>query len=294
MISKLIYHLLLSPISHLPFKFLYLLSDGLFIIIFHLVGYRRKVVYSNIKRSFPEKSKEEVGEIERKFYKHLCDLVVESIKAFSITNEEASERMKHRNPNLINDFYEKNKSLTLVGGHYGNWELFAVSIAQVIKHQPVALYTPLKNKYFNDKVLSSRSKFGLKMLSIQDIKSKMKNIGSKPSLIIFGADQSPRKSQKAYWMTFLNQETAVQFGTEKFSKEYDLPVIFGNIYKVERGYYEVEYSLLTKESKNTEFGEITQLHTKKLEEIIRLEPAYWLWSHKRWKHNRPEGEKLYS
>lgn len=255
-----------------------------------MIGYRKRVVRGNLHKAFPEKLPKEIKSIERGFYKHLGDLIVESIKAFSISGKQVNKRMKHKNPEIFTNFYKEGKSVVLVGGHYGNWELYAVSIAQQIRHKAVALYTPLKNRYFNAKILKSRSKFGLELLPIQEIKKQMVVIAEKPTVVMFAADQSPRKSQRAYWMEFLNQDTGVQFGTEKFSKDYNLPVVFGNIYKRKRGFYEVEYTLLTQESSQSDYGDITEAHTKKLEEIIRKEPRFWLWSHKRWKHKRPENQ----
>nr|WKN37385.1 lysophospholipid acyltransferase family protein [Tunicatimonas sp. TK19036] len=284
----LFYYLLILPLSRLPFFLLYLISDFLFLVLYYLFPYRRKVVFTNLKNSFPEKTTQQLVEIERKFYRHLCDLIVESLKAFTISKEQARKRMKHINPEVLNRFFDEGKNVVMVGGHYCNWELFAVTIDQEIKHQSVALYTSFKNKFLNQKMLESRSRFGLKMLPFQDIKQRLSECNACPSVTIFGADQSPRKSQRAYWMEFLNQDTGVQYGTEKFARDYDMPVVQGNIYKVKRGYYEVVYTLLTEHPCQTEYGEITTMYTRFLEKVIQKQPEYWLWSHKRWKHKRPE------
>ena len=290
--SKLLYYFVIIPISKLPFKVLYLISNLLYIIMYKVVGYRTKVVYENLKNSFPEKSKEELKTIEAKFYLHLCDLVVESLKAFSITLEEAQLRMADRNVEVVNKYADAGRQIVMVGGHYGNWELFAITIGQSLSNHAIALYTPLKDKFINEKITKSRSKYGLGLLSIKEIKEELARLEDKSHTIIFGSDQSPRKSQRAYWMTFLNQETGVQFGTEKFAKEFNAVVIFANIYRVKRGFYEIEYELLTENPTQEESGWITKTHTKKLEKVIQAEPAYWLWSHKRWKHSRPDGEVL--
>ncbi|MEQ9443725.1 MAG: lysophospholipid acyltransferase family protein [Cyclobacteriaceae bacterium] len=288
MLSYLLYYLIILPLSLLPFSILYLISDFLFLVVYYLIGYRRKVVFTNIKNSFPEKSAREHRKIERKFYHHFCDLVVESLKTFTITKEEAALRMKHKNPELLNRFYDNGQSIVMVGGHYCNWELFAVTIDQQIKHQSVALYTAFKDKFLNEKMLKSRSRFGLKMLPFQAIKQQLQEHNQEPTVTIFGADQSPRRSQRAYWMEFLHQDTGVQYGTEKFAREYNMPVVQGNIYKIKRGYYEVIYTLITDTPCQTEYGEITTLFTRFLEKVIQKQPEYWLWSHKRWKHKRPE------
>lgn len=291
--SKILYYLIIIPISSLPFWVLYLISDFLYLVLYKIIGYRRKVVFNNIQNSFPEKSKKEVLEIESKFYSHLCDLIVESIKAFTISAEEATKRMKDRDLSIMNKYAKQGRHAVMVGGHYGSWELIAITAGITLPYKPLALYTPLKNKFMNDKITQSRSKYGLGMMPIKSIKDQLNELDNKePFAVIFGADQSPRKSQRAYWMKFLNQETGVQFGTEKFAKEFDAVVIFANIYKMKRGYYEVDYQLITDTPKETEDGFITESHTKLLEQVIIKQPEYWLWSHKRWKHKRPKDQPL--
>ena len=290
--SKLLFYIVILPISKLPFWMLYLLSDFLYFVLYRIIGYRTKVVRQNLSNSFPEKSEKEILAIEAKFYSHLCDLVVESLKAFSISLEDAKTRMKDRNIEVVNQHFKQGRQVVLVWGHYGNWELFAITIGATTAHKTLALYTPLKNKFINEKITESRSKYGLGMLSITEIKSKLNDINSDLYAIIFGADQSPRKSQRAYWMKFLNQETGIQFGTEKFAKEFNAVVIFTNIYKVKRGYYELQYDVITEQPNEEAVGFISKTHTKMLENVIQQQPEYWLWSHKRWKHKRPEGEVL--
>lgn len=290
--SKILFYLVILPISKLPFWMLYAISDFLYLVLYKIIGYRTKVVRKNLTNSFPEKSNKEISQLESKFYSHLCDLVVESLKAFSISLEDAKKRMKDRNIEVVNQYHEQGRQVVLVGGHYGNWELFAITIGATTKHDTIALYTPLKNEFINEKITKSRSKYGLGMLSIKEIKEKLNDINSGLYAIIFGADQSPRKSQRAYWVKFLNQETGVQFGTEKFAKEFNAVVIFTNIYKVKRGYYELQYDVITEQPNEEELGFISKTHTNMLEKVIQQQPEFWLWSHQRWKHPRPEGEIL--
>ncbi len=287
MLNRILYYGFLKPLSLLPFWILYIFSDFCYFVIYKIVGYRTKVVRGNIQRSFPNKTAAEVKKIESQFYHHFCDLIIESIKGFSISSDEAKKRMINENTDLLNTYYEQGRDIILVGGHYGNWELYAVAIGQQIKHQPVALYTPLVNKYLDNKVRDSRSKFGLNMLSNSEIKSIMIDKNSEPKAVIFGADQSPRKDQNAYWLTFLNQDTGVQYGAEKFAKDNNCVVIFGNIYKQKRGYYKAGYQLICENPNETDYGFITETHTKMLEKDIIAAPPFWLWSHRRWKHQRP-------
>lgn len=292
--SKLLYYGLIYPLSLCPFWFLYALSDFLYIVMYKWIGYRKKVVFNNLQNSFPDKEKKEIQRIAAKFYAHLCDLIVESIKAFSISREEALKRMKNRNIELINQFHEQQKPVIMVGGHYGNWELYAITIGIELQSTPIALYTPLTNKFINKKITESRSKYGLEMLSISKVKKKLKGDNIKQYAVIFVSDQSPRKTQKAYWMRFLNQETGVQHGAEKMAKEQNAAVVFGNIYKVKRGFYEVEYQLICRNANKTPYGFITQKHTQMLEKDIQKQAEFWLWSHKRWKHQRPADEPLHA
>jgi KDO2-lipid IV(A) lauroyltransferase len=292
MLSKLLYYLVIKPISLLPFWIIYRISDFVFIVIYFLVGYRKKVVFGNIQRSFPEKSPKEVKAIMFKFYRHFCDLILESIKGFSISSEEAQKRMGSEHVDIINNFGKQGKDVVLIGGHYGNWELFAVAVGPTINIKPIALFTPLLNKFFDKKVKASRSRFGLNLLPSSEVKDLMEKEKSENVMVIFGSDQSPRKSQRAYWMNFLNQETGVQFGAEKFAVTHHCAVVYGHISRLKRGHFKISYQTICEDASKMEYGEITKAHTRLLEAEIIKEPAYWLWSHKRWKHTRPKGEVL--
>lgn len=283
----LLYYLVLRPFSLLPSWILYGISNGLFFVVYHLVGYRKAVVRVNLQNSFPELSAKKRLDIEREFFVHFCDLIVESVKAFSISESELDRRFTHRNPEIFQKFFDMGQHVTLVGGHNGNWELFAVSVAKHLPHQPLALFTPLNNKFMNNKIMQSRSKFGLWMKSYEAAKQIVKD-ESKPVTFIFGSDQCPKHFQKPYFTEFLNQETAVQFGTEKFSRDNNTPVIYGFIHKVKRGYYEMEYKLVCENPEELEVGMISEIHTRMLEEDIRNEPSYWLWTHKRWKREKKD------
>jgi KDO2-lipid IV(A) lauroyltransferase len=251
-----------------------------------MVGYRRKVVLQNIANSFPKKTHEEHLQIVSAFYRHLCDLVVESIKVFTISEEQVKERFRFINPEYINRFFDNGQSVILAGGHYNNWELFAVAIDEAIKHQAVALYKKLSSKFFDEKMRSSRGKYGLKMISTKVAKEEFeKNEGLR--VIIFGVDQSPGNSRTCYWSEFLNQDTGMIFGAEKYAKEYNYPVLYGRINKVKRGYYTFEFSDAIEEPQKTGHGEITKRIHQLLEKDIVAQPEYWLWSHRRWKHKRP-------
>ena len=271
----------------MPFNALYAISNGLYFILFRLIGYRKKVVISNLRNSFPAKSEAEIKTVASKFYKHLCDLIVESIKIFTISESEVKKRMVVINPELLDKYYNQNKSIIIAGGHYNNWELFAVAIDAPIKHKSVAIYKPLSSKFFDKAMRKTRGKYGLQMISTKAVKDFFEAT-KELSATIFAVDQSPSNPNSAHWMTFLNQPTGVLFGAERYAKKYNQPVLFGHINKLKRGYYVVEFSLLTDNPVATEHGYITEQLMRLIEEDVLKQPEYWLWSHRRWKHKQPE------
>ncbi|MBM3177406.1 MAG: lysophospholipid acyltransferase family protein [Bacteroidetes bacterium] len=287
-LSSLVYWLLIYPLSLLPFSILYGISDILFLIIFRLAGYRKKVVYQNLKNSFPEKTEREIHVLAKKFYHHFCDLMVESFKLFSIDEKTLAKRIRFTNPALLNHYFDQGKSVILAGGHYNNWEVFAVAIQRNIKHQAVALYKPLANQWFDRKMRSNRGRYGMQMVPIQNAKDFFLSAHPKPTATIFGMDQSPSRVRKSHWMTFLNQDTAVTFGTEAYARKTGQPVIFGRILKRKRGFYEVEFEVVSENHEALSQGMIVEKVMRILEKDIQKEPEWWLWSHRRWKRKKPE------
>ena len=258
--------------------------------IYIVFGYRKKVVINNIKRSFPEKTEKERLIICKKFYRHFCDLVVESLKTFTISEKQVLKHVTCKNPEVINKYYDQKRSVLIAGGHFNNWEIFAVAVDALIKHDAVGIYTPLSNKYFDEKMRKTRSKYGLYMLSSRRVKHYFDERINDLTATIFAIDQSPSNPRSCYWTTFLNQETGVLFGTEKFAKDYNYPVVYGRINKEKRGYYSFEFFDVTDKPQETKEGEITEIVTHLLEKDIKEHPQYWLWTHKRWKHKRPAGK----
>jgi KDO2-lipid IV(A) lauroyltransferase len=222
------------------------------------------------------------------FYRHFCDLVVESLKLFTLSEKRAQARMLYKNVALIKQLSANQKNITLMGGHYGNWELLAITINHALPHKCKAFYTPLKNLFWEDKMKQSRSRFGLQMVSIKNIPSLAKANHDPLFCTIYGSDQWPRNPQKAYWTQFLNQDTGFQKGAEKFAKKNNEAVVFGKIKKIKRGYYETEFILISEEPTLEKDNFIMESYKELLEAQIREDPSYYLWSHKRWKHQRPE------
>lgn len=291
-INALLYYLVLIPLSLLPFPLLYGISNGLFVIFFYISGYRKKVVLTNIRNSFPEKSEKEINEICKKFYKHFCDLVVESIKTFTISERQIMKRFVIANPEVSDKYYDEGRSILFAGGHFNNWELLAVGVDKWVKHNTAGIYTPLSNQYFDKKMQITRGKYGLKMVSTKNVKRFLDSKENGLTATIFAIDQSPSNPKSAYWMRFLNQETGVLYGVEKYAKEYNSPVIYGKLSKVKRGYYSLFLIDVTGNPQQTAYGEIIQKTQRILESNILENPQYWLWTHKRWKHKRPADKEL--
>lgn len=273
--------------SILPFPLLFLLSDFHFLIIYYLLGYRKKVVFRNLRNSFPGRSDEEIKKIERKFYRHLSDLLLETFKTLSISKKQMLRHCSFHPSTtaLFKKYSDEGKSVIIVLGHWGNWEWAGNTFSLLCQQQLYVIYHPLSNKRFNDLIVSMRTRFGTKLIPMRETLRQMIRNRDHISATAFIADQTP-PSESAYWTTFLNQDTPVFNGTEKIAKKMNYPVIYVSVKKVKRGYYEVFAEELNAEPAKTSDGEITELHTRRLEKDIFGIPEAWLWSHRRWKHKR--------
>ena len=292
--NKVLFKIFIFPIwllTLIPLRILYCFSD-LFYIIILIIGYRKKVILKNLRNSFPEKSTEDLKKLIRKFYRHFCDSFIESIYALNISEKEIRKRYRFKNPELVNGLFDKNKSIILVFGHYGNWD-WLNSLPLHSKHQNYALYHPVENKFFDELFIRIRGKFGVNLIQMKTAYKEMLTLSRNNILTItyFLTDQRPVWSSIRYWTTFLNQETPVLTGSEVIAKKLNQAVVYLDIQKIKRGYYESEFEIITENPLETKEFEITEAHTNKLESIIVKKPEYWLWSHKRWKFKREEIEK---
>jgi Kdo2-lipid IVA lauroyltransferase/acyltransferase len=275
-------------ITLLPLKILYLFSDLLYFVLYYIVSYRRKVVEINLKNSFPEKSDEERRLIEKKFYRHLADLTVEILKMTHMSKKEQIRRYTYTNLDIINKLKENKRDIIAVVAHYNNWE-WPTLLPDFTKYKTIIIYKPLQNKYFNNSMNNQRSKFGIVLTPtshvIRDIiENKRKQINT---LSVFISDQIPARGDIKYWSTFLNQDTAVYTGAGKIAAKYDMAMIYFNIQKVKRGYYNLNVELLHEHTAGFSEEDLTETHVKRLDEIIREKPEFWIWSHRRWKHKKP-------
>ena len=287
--SAIVYYIVLPFIylvSLLPFRLMYLLSDVLYFKIYYVFGYRKKVVLMNLRNSFPEKSEEEIKKISKKFYRYFCDLVLETIKTLTISPRSLKKHVKMEDTSIFKKFYDENQSVTIVMGHYGNWELGGARFALEPFHQLFVIYQPLKNKKFDKLVYHMRTRLGNGLYPMKDVIRGMIGDRKKITATAFIADQAA-SVKNAYWTTFLNQETAVFTGTERISAKMKYPIVYVTIKRPKRGLYEVHSELLVEHPENTSENEISELHTKKLEKDILEQPEIWLWTHRRWKRKRP-------
>ncbi len=289
--SKILFYLFIKPISKLPYFILYGIADFFYFLMYYVVGYRKKIVLNNLKNSFPEKTEKERKAIARKFYRYFVDLIFESLKNFSISEQEAILRMETVNPEEVNKYYKEGRSVILCGGHYGNWELWAMAAAGTLQHPVYGIYKRLSNQFFDNKMRASRGRYGLHLLATKDVARKLEEMKGQAIASVYGFDQSPGNAKRAYWTTFLNQETACSYGPEKFALKYNSPVIYVHLERKKRGHYRVSYETLFEDPSKTEYGEIITKINQVLEQDIRKDPTIWLWTHRRWKHKRVEHGK---
>lgn len=273
--------------SLLPFWLLYRLSDFLFLIIYFLVRYRRKVVSKNLKNSFPDKTESERKHIERKFYRNLCDLIVEFIKIQHITPEVFKKRLVITNPEILSELSQKKKSVFLSVGHCGNWDWFGKSIAFHTDHRTFAIYKELSNKDFDRYMKKNRTHFGVPEMIESKLAYKQLLLARQTSnAVVLAGDQTPGGKELDYWTIFLNQDTPFFNGIDKMARSLDYAVLFFDLKRVKRGYYEATITPVTLSPKETKTNEITETYVRLLEKAILNSPDNWLWSHRRWKHKR--------
>ncbi|MFT4032298.1 MAG: lysophospholipid acyltransferase family protein [Siphonobacter sp.] len=279
---------LFRVISHLPLAILHRFSDVLFFLIYYVFGYRKAVVMNNLRNAFPEKSEAERKKIAKDFYLNLTDLMVETVKAMTISSDELKQRMKLENSEVLKQLIDQDKVVFTMLGHLMNWEWISLCIAASGIPTDV-IYKPLSNSFFEKFMFSIRSRFGIKPVSMYNILRDMISRKNEPRVVGTLADQAPHHPDSAYWSMFFHQETDFFNGTEKMARKLKTPVLFGKVRKIKRGYYSFHLEVIA-EPPYTSYpeGALTERYVRWLEARLREEPALWLWSHNRWKHKREQ------
>jgi len=274
---------ILKLLSLIPLPILYLLSDFVYFLIYHVFGYRKKVVLNNLQTAFPEKSDIEREKIMKDFYHNLCDTFIEIIKLISWNKNEIVKRM-HGNAEMFNQLYGKDQNIQLITGHFFNWELANVGMAAVCKLPFLGVYMPLSNKVMNRIFYNFRKKTGTILIAATDFKNDVSDYLNEQYALILIGDQNPGNPEKAYWLNFFNKPAPFVIGPERGAKQKNTVVLYADFYKLKRGYYEFNIELITTNPAEFKEGELTQLIVKKIEHSIRQRPANYLWSHRRWKY----------
>ncbi|NVO19757.1 MAG: lysophospholipid acyltransferase family protein [Bacteroidetes bacterium] len=270
----------------LPFRVLYIISDIISFILHRVVGYRKKVVLKNLNDCFPGMEEAEQKKLLKAIYRNLSDILVESIKSFGMSAKQIKKRYKVLNVELIEKYLEQGRSVMGLPAHFNNWEWGSLAPGLYTNYPIIALYKPLTNKYLDNFIRKSRSKFGTSLSSIYVTGITFRANEKIPSIYVLAADQSPTNSAKSYWVDFLGRDTAFLHGPEKYSRHYNMVVLYADVQRVKRGHYTLELSLISDDPKFLPEGEVTRQYAKKLEEAILKTPGSWLWSHKRWKLSR--------
>jgi len=279
---------LLYLISLLPFFILYTIADLLYHILYYVMRYRLAVVRLNLLNSFPEKSDFERRLIEKEYYRYLADLIVETVKLFSISKKELQKRFTSSNfDEIVGSRFAQGKSIIGVVGHYGNWEMGALKLGMLTHERQLIVYKPLNNDRFNKAFEKMRSRFGAIMIPMKNTLRTLVDYRKQLSICLLVSDQTPTRHDTQYFTSFLNQSTAVFLGIEKLARTLDNAVVFCDITVVKRGYYNVNFVPLFDDPKSAADHEITNVHVQYLENKIKEMPQYWLWSHRRWKF-KPE------
>lgn len=283
-------------VSKLPYRALYVISDIANLVLYHIVRYRRDIVRRNITSAFPEKSLEECISIERGFYKWFCDYFVETVKLMSVSRQELLSRIEFRGIDKIEECFDRGQTCAGILGHYGNWELLSATDLVIKKHPEAVIgliYHPLRSQLFDRLFINMRQSMGGVCVPKKDILRYLVSFRSQNLMNLFGyiADQAPRYRNIHLWLPFLNHDTPVFTGAERIMRKMNNAVFYIDVERPERGKYIYTFKLMTDKPGEMPEFEITKKFFVMLEQTIRREPRFYLWSHNRWKRTREEFDK---
>ncbi len=290
---QLLIYLVIYPflwlISILPFPLLYAFSDFIYLILYYVIGYRKKTVRENLILAFPNLTDKERLIIEKKSFHHLCDMFLEMAKTMTISQKEINKRFKYTNLDVYLDLEKKGKSIALMCAHYASYE-WVLSMNNHITFKGYGIYKKIANPYFDKLVKDIRAKFKAYLITTKETKPTIEQntITNVLGLYGFASDQTPRRSDNLYWYTFLGIETPIHFGAEMLAKRYNMNVIYLKVIKVKRGFYEASFEVLSDDVKSVPNYKISEMFMQRVEQQIYEAPEFYLWTHKRWKHKKTD------
>ena len=278
-------------VAILPFRLFYLISDMVFFILYYLVGYRRKVVLANLKLAFPEFSDTDLKRTEKRFYRHMCDVFLETVKTMKISKKELNLRYHIVNAELLQKLESENSVMVLIP-HYGNWE-WSIVINDVLQTKGYAVYQKIGNKYFDSLIKKIRARWNTTLIHQKEmVRTILRNLEEGVGAV-YGivSDQSPMRHRTKYWRSFMGIRVPVFDSPEIIARKFDLSVVYAKIDKLKRGHYQVEFVPICSNGSATQEHEITDRFIELTEKSIRSNPAYYLWTHRRWKHRELKTEE---
>lgn len=284
----------LSAVAHLPLRALYGLSDLAYLVLYRVVGYRRKVVRDNLRRAFPDASEKQIKVWERGFYRHLCDIFIEAVKLLHMPDSEVDERINIHGADLVNDAIAGGRSVVLMLGHYGNWEWVPAIVRKFSEGTfGSQIYHPLDNKLMDRVMLKIRSRFGTQSIPMDRAVRTLIGVERAGDHFVCGfiADQRPNGSNYNHWTDFLGIDTPYVVGGETIGDHLGAVYLYLDVEKTSRGHYSLTFKPIEPPDGDAESYPHTRRYLAMLEETIRRAPQYWLWSHKRWKRSRPAPEE---
>ena len=276
-------------ISRTPLRVLYWIGDLIFIGLYYFPGYRKKIVLTNLKNSFPEKTDHQIQELAREFYHRFADFLVETLKGMTISGEDLRKRVVYTNPQMLQSYFDQGKSVLMAASHHFNWEWALLAGCEQFAFPIDFVYSPLSDKKMEQLIFGMRTRFGgqpiPKESAVRDILRRSKLVKA----IAVNADQVPPADGHRYWTRFLHQETSFYMGLEQIARLVRFPVLFMASRRVARGYYQITFHTLAQPPYSKEGSGILEAYAREVENLILEDPANWLWSHRRWKHQRPAG-----
>ena len=274
-------------ISKLNFSSIYIVSNLLYYPLYYILSYRKKVVRKNLELAFPNKSIKERKRIEKENFRNLTDIFLETFKSTNIEEDELKRRFIFKNPEVLEKIYNNNQDVIVMCSHYCSWE-WVFGVGNITNFNINAVYKQLSNKYFDKLTKSRRSQYGANMIKTKDTYREISRLSKLEGLNFYGfaSDQSPKKSKAVYWSNFLNNYVPIHVGAEVIAKKYNMALVFMDVQKIKRGFYEASFSLITKKPNDFKNYQITEEYIKLVEKQVRKKPEYYTWTHKRFKHRQ--------